>query len=46
MWLLLIRPQQRRVRQHQAVVAAIKPGDEVITAGGLHGTVTDVEDDT
>lgn len=46
MWLLLIRPQQRRVRQHQAVVAAIKAGDEVITAGGIHGTVTDVEDDT
>ncbi|MDQ6910720.1 MAG: preprotein translocase subunit YajC [Actinomycetota bacterium] len=46
MWLLLIRPQQRRVRQHQAVVAAIQAGDEVITAGGIHGTVTDVEDDT
>jgi preprotein translocase subunit YajC len=46
MWLLLIRPQQRRVRQHQAVVAALQAGDEVITAGGIHGTVTDVEDDT
>lgn len=46
MWLLLIRPQQRRVRQHQAVVAAIQAGDEVITAGGIHGTVTEVEDDT
>lgn len=46
MWLLLIRPQQRRVRQHQAVVAAVKAGDEVITAGGIHGTVTEVEDDT
>ncbi|MDQ6927906.1 MAG: preprotein translocase subunit YajC [Actinomycetota bacterium] len=46
MWLLLIRPQQRRVRQHQAVVSALQAGDEVITAGGIHGTVTDVEDDT
>jgi preprotein translocase subunit YajC len=46
MWLLLIRPQQRRVRQHQAVVSAIKAGDEIITAGGIHGTVTEVEDDT
>ena len=46
MWLLLIRPQQRRVRQHQAVVAALQAGDEVITAGGIHGTITDVEDDT
>ncbi|HUQ62556.1 MAG TPA: preprotein translocase subunit YajC [Acidimicrobiales bacterium] len=46
MWLLLIRPQQRRVRQHQAIVAALEAGDEVITAGGIHGTITDVEDDT
>lgn len=46
MWVLLIRPQQRRVRQHQAVVAALKEGDEVITTGGLYGTVVEVEGDT
>jgi preprotein translocase subunit YajC len=46
MWVLLIRPQQRRVRQHQAVVSALKEGDEVITSGGLYGTVVEVEGDT
>jgi preprotein translocase subunit YajC len=46
MWLLLIRPQQRRVRQHQAIVSALQDGDEVVTAGGIHGIITEVEDDT
>ena len=45
MWLLLIRPQQRRMRQHQAVIASLSVGDEVITAGGIMGTVTRVDDD-
>lgn len=44
MWLLLIRPQQRRVRSHQAVLAALDVGDQVITAGGIHGTVVAVEE--
>jgi preprotein translocase subunit YajC len=45
MWLLLIRPQQRRMRAHQAVVSALEPGDEVVTAGGIHGTILSVADD-
>ncbi|MGH3850686.1 MAG: preprotein translocase subunit YajC, partial [Pseudonocardiaceae bacterium] len=45
MWLLLIRPQQRRVRSHQAVLRALAVGDEVITAGGIHATVVAVEDE-
>ncbi|MGH9190227.1 MAG: preprotein translocase subunit YajC [Acidimicrobiales bacterium] len=45
MWLLMIRPQQRRLRQHQALVAALQPGDEVVTGGGLCGTVVSVDDD-
>ncbi len=45
MWLLLIRPQQRRMRAHQELVAAVEPGDEVVTAGGIHGTVTAVDTD-
>ena len=45
MWLLLIRPQQRRMRAHQEVVAALRPGDDVVTAGGIHGTVTSVDQD-
>ena len=46
MWLLLIRPQQRRMRQHQAVVASLRPGDEIVTAGGLYGTIISVDEET
>jgi preprotein translocase subunit YajC len=45
MWVLLIRPQQRRVRQHQAVVATLVEGDEVVTTGGLIGTIEAINDD-
>ena len=41
-WLLLIRPQQRRAREHQAQVMAVKKGDRVVTGGGLIGKVTRV----
>ena len=44
-YLLMIRPQQKRVKQHQAALAAIKKGDEVITGGGIRGRVTKVIDD-
>jgi preprotein translocase subunit YajC len=46
MWLLFILPQQRRVKQHQALVAAIGPGDEVVTAGGVIGTIVGIVDET
>ncbi|HVL07520.1 MAG TPA: preprotein translocase subunit YajC [Acidimicrobiales bacterium] len=46
MWVLLILPQQRRMRQHQAVVASLQEGDEVVTAGGVYGTIISVDDDT
>jgi preprotein translocase subunit YajC len=42
LWVLYVRPQQRRMRQLQDVVKTLEPGDEVITAGGMYGTVTDV----
>jgi len=45
MWALLILPQQRRMRQHQAVIASLEAGDEVVTAGGVYGTVVSVEDE-
>ena len=41
-WFLLIRPQQKRMKEHQAQVAAVKKGDRVITGGGLIGKVTKV----
>ena len=44
-YVLMIRPQQKRVRDHQAAIAAIKKGDEVITGGGIRGKVTKVTDD-
>lgn len=43
-WVLVIRPQQRRVREHQASIAAVKKGDEVVTGGGIRGRVTRVDD--
>ncbi|MDP9019677.1 MAG: preprotein translocase subunit YajC [Actinomycetota bacterium] len=39
MWLLLIRPQQARVRKQRELVASIQVGDEVLTAGGIVGIV-------
>ena len=44
-YLLMIRPQQRRVKEHQAAIAAVKKGDEVVTGGGIRGKVTKVSDD-
>lgn len=44
-YMLMIRPQQKRVKEHQAAIAAIKRGDEVITGGGIRGKVTKVTDD-
>jgi preprotein translocase subunit YajC len=43
-WVLLIRPQQKRAKEHAAQIGAIKKGDEVITGGGLRGRVTKVSD--
>lgn len=43
-YFLLIRPQQRRMKEQQAKIAAIKKGDQVVTAGGLIGKVIKVDD--
>ncbi len=43
-YFLMIRPQQKRMKALQASVASVKKGDSVITAGGLVGKVTRVED--
>lgn len=45
MYFLLIRPQQKKVKEHQAMVAAVRRGDQVVTQGGLIGKVTKVKDD-
>lgn len=43
-YFLLIRPQQRRAKAHAAMIAAVKKGDTVVTAGGLVGRVTRVDE--
>ncbi|MFS4438794.1 preprotein translocase subunit YajC [Paracoccaceae bacterium GXU_MW_L88] len=45
MYFLMIRPQQKRLKQHKAMVEALKRGDEVVTQGGLIGKVTKIVDD-
>ncbi len=45
MYFLLIRPQQKKVKEHQAMVTALRRGDQVVTQGGLIGKVTKVKDD-
>jgi preprotein translocase subunit YajC len=45
MWLLLIRPQRRKQQEQQDLLANVQIGDEIITAGGIYGTVSEVEDD-
>jgi preprotein translocase subunit YajC len=44
-YMLMIRPQQQRVKQHQAAINAVKKGDEVVTGGGIRGKVTKVSDE-
>ncbi|MEQ7873824.1 preprotein translocase subunit YajC [Sphingomonas sp. ASV193] len=43
-WVLMIRPQQKRMRDHRALIDAVKKGDKVVTGGGLIGRVTRVTD--
>lgn len=45
-WFLLIRPQQKKMKAHKAMVEALRRGDKVVTAGGLIGTVTKIISDT
>ncbi|WP_112323265.1 preprotein translocase subunit YajC [Oceanibium sediminis] len=45
MYFLMIRPQQKKMKQHAAMVAALRRGDQVVTQGGLIGKVTKVKDD-
>jgi preprotein translocase subunit YajC len=40
MWVVLILPQQRRVKQHRAFVQSLQVGDDVVTTSGMYGTIT------
>ncbi|MDD2558917.1 MAG: preprotein translocase subunit YajC [Desulfuromonadaceae bacterium] len=44
-YFLLIRPQQKRAKQHRKLIESLKSGDNVITAGGIHGKIVTVQDD-
>ena len=44
-YFLLIRPQRNRQRQQQALVASLEVGDEVMTNGGIFGTIVEIDDD-
>ena len=44
MYFLMIRPQMKRAKEHRAMLDKLSKGDEVITSGGIAGTVTDIGD--
>ncbi len=44
-YFLLIRPQQKRIKQHQALVNSLKKGDKIVTGGGIYGTVVEARPD-
>jgi len=45
-YFLLIRPQQKKQKEHEKMAQELKKNDEVVTNGGIHGTVVNVKDDT
>lgn len=45
-YFLLIRPQQQQQKKHQNMISSVAKNDEVVTSGGIHGTVVNVDDKT
>ena len=45
MWFLIIAPQRKRQKAHDQMLSELKSGDEIITSGGVYGTITNVKDD-
>jgi len=45
MYFLMIRPQQKKMKEHKAMIQAVRRGDEVVTAGGILGKVAKVRED-
>jgi len=43
-YVLMILPMQRKQKQHEAMLKALKKGDKIITNGGIHGTITQIKD--
>jgi preprotein translocase subunit YajC len=42
-WFMLIRPQRTRAREQRELLSSLEPGDEIVTAGGLYGVITQVD---
>ena len=45
-YFLLIRPQQKKAKEHREMISGLKKGDRIITSGGLHGRITGLDDAT
>jgi preprotein translocase subunit YajC len=45
LWLIVIRPQRKRQSQQQEMISELRVGDEVLTAGGIYGTISQVDED-
>lgn len=45
MYFLMIRPQQKKLKEHKAMVSALRRGDQIVTQGGMIGKVSKVKDD-
>ena len=44
-WLLLVRPQRRRTQEQETLIESLEAGDEIVSAGGLYGVITEIEGD-
>lgn len=45
MWFFLIRPQQKKMKEHQNMLGALRKGDQIVTQGGIMGKVSKIKDD-
>ncbi len=45
-YFLLIRPQQKRTKEHRQMISNLKKGDRIITSGGIHGRITGLDEST
>lgn len=45
-YFFIIRPQRKRQQEHEEMVQALKKGDKIVTIGGIHGTITRIDDDS
>lgn len=45
-YFLLIRPQQKKSKDHRSMISDLKNGDRIVTSGGIHGRITSIGDDT